>query len=79
MHTYRMLFLLNLVTGLKNYGWPSVNNVTTIQSKEMTGQTSDVAVMLTQAHTHAPPPPPKKKRAKKGPPNGTVKDLKEHR
>ena len=39
--------------------------------------------MLTQARTHAPPPPPPphKKRAKKkkGPPNGTVKDLKEHR
>ena len=33
----------------------------------------------THARTHAPPPPPKKKRAKKGPPNGTVKDLKEHR
>ena len=37
--------------------------------------------MLTQARTHAPlplPPPPKKK-SKKGPPNGTVKNLKEHR
>ena len=43
--TYRMLFLLNHVTGLKKNGWPSVNNVTSGQSKEMTGQTSAVTVI----------------------------------
>ena len=45
MHTYRMLFLLNHVTRPKKTGWPSVNNVTSVQSKEMTCQTSDVAVL----------------------------------
>ena len=41
MHTYHMLLLLDHVTGLKKTVWPSVNNVTSVQSKEMTGQTSD--------------------------------------
>ena len=45
MHTYRMLFLPYHVTWLKKNGWPSVNNVTSGQSKEMAGQTSDVAVI----------------------------------
>ena len=49
----------------------------------MTGQIYGCGghIMLTPARTTFPhtPPPPKKKRAKKGPPNGTVKDLKEHR
>ena len=65
MHTYRMLFLLNHVTGLKN-GWPSVNNVTSVQSKEMTGQTSDVAVISCWPRpARTPPHPPPKKKSKK--------------
>ena len=60
-------------------GWPLVTNVASVQSKEMNGQTSDVAVISCwprPARTPPPPPPPPPILKKKGPPNGTVKDLK---
>ena len=45
----------------KRNGWPLVNNVASVQSKEMNGQTSDVAVISCwprPARTPPPPPPP---------------------